>query len=503
MRLFILLIICYPLYAMGVKSSISQQAWEAMPNKTVPEFLDSIIITYPQSDESVIAFNVRFRGVQASKSIPKYHDFITRYSGTLAAEQAILAKLHIEKLAFELFVQLNEVKRYDDFAEIFPMSVQIAAIETLANKKALAVADSKLEALLVNSKEDSQELIQKRNNSLAAKMEANSADKKLVERYCYILGNTKYTTDKNQNDHESQDAIERCYEEKYHQAEYEGYSNIQQAVKYTKDLFSKTIQEESAKTNKMLRDNFKNLHLDNLQTVTKLDDLQQHFDKLHTDFVETNENLVKIYQNFTDVKNVIAKTNEKLALLHQDFKQIHISIVKLNQEMNQNVKPYILQEIISVTQKMPQTQILNSKAIVDAQNATKKAIGYKTMAMTYSTERILFAERQQREYISQFIEQVIDAIKPGQGCGDEGRKVPDSWGDANFYPACQAHDKCYECGGGESQRYCDDKFDQTLTKECNSLYFGVIPCKTAASLYYLGTTIGGKKAWKEARKNCI
>jgi hypothetical protein len=65
--------------------------------------------------------------------------------------------------------------------------------------------------------------------------------------------------------------------------------------------------------------------------------------------------------------------------------------------------------------------------------------------MVYNIERLVMAEKQTRQVLKAFMVQFIDAIKQEQGCGDEGKEklVPDEWkwNDADFYPACQAHEK--------------------------------------------------------------
>lgn len=47
---------------------------------------------------------------------------------------------------------------------------------------------------------------------------------------------------------------------------------------------------------------------------------------------------------------------------------------------------------------------------------------------------------------------------------------PDSYGSANFKPACASHDKCYSSSSKSSRLTCDKRFKSALNRACNSAY---------------------------------
>lgn len=82
--------------------------------------------------------------------------------------------------------------------------------------------------------------------------------------------------------------------------------------------------------------------------------------------------------------------------------------------------------------------------------------------------------------------------------------VRDSWGNANFSPACRAHDKCYEkCGA--SKRSCDDQFERDLRDICRRAYGSWVhrvqrdACLGAASKYALAVRRLGGDAYRDAQ----
>lgn len=95
------------------------------------------------------------------------------------------------------------------------------------------------------------------------------------------------------------------------------------------------------------------------------------------------------------------------------------------------------------------------------------------------------------------------------GCGPEGGAlspfVPNSFLRANFKPACDFHDICYETCR-KSKSFCDRRFLKLMQDECEDIYgFGIRRqwCKTQATNYYLAVSLGGEDAYKSAqRKAC-
>lgn len=47
---------------------------------------------------------------------------------------------------------------------------------------------------------------------------------------------------------------------------------------------------------------------------------------------------------------------------------------------------------------------------------------------------------------------------------------PDSYGSANFKPACASHDSCYSSSSKSSRLTCDKRFKSALNRACNSAY---------------------------------
>ena len=97
----------------------------------------------------------------------------------------------------------------------------------------------------------------------------------------------------------------------------------------------------------------------------------------------------------------------------------------------------------------------------------------------------------------------------GSVCGTQENSglVPDKpFGLFNFSPLCEAHDKCYECDGGESRVGCDLNFaSDAASKVC--VKYALIPglyssCVSTASFYSLILIIVGEKAFEEARAGC-
>jgi len=63
---------------------------------------------------------------------------------------------------------------------------------------------------------------------------------------------------------------------------------------------------------------------------------------------------------------------------------------------------------------------------------------------------------------------------------------PDSWGRADFRPACSAHDRCYSPGSTASRLDCDQRLRADLRLACAGAYRGasLSTCRGVASTYY-------------------
>jgi hypothetical protein len=79
------------------------------------------------------------------------------------------------------------------------------------------------------------------------------------------------------------------------------------------------------------------------------------------------------------------------------------------------------------------------------------------------------------------------------GCGTKDHPVPNRFGRANFKPACDAHDLCYDICG-KSKAACDDQFCQAVTAACHAAYRrgtrGLSACLARADDYCVGGSLG-------------
>lgn len=75
---------------------------------------------------------------------------------------------------------------------------------------------------------------------------------------------------------------------------------------------------------------------------------------------------------------------------------------------------------------------------------------------------------------------------------------PDSYGSANFKPACAAHDKCYSSSSKVSRLTCDKRFKSGLNASCNKAYDNWYDypdkkaCNGVAWTYYQAVRKAGK-----------
>ena len=92
----------------------SQQAWQGVPNRIDPQWLDNFMAAYPQANETPVAFTLRYNLVQGTRSIPAYHAFIDKYRYTLAARHAQHELLQLYRDKHELAGYLEFMYRYPD-----------------------------------------------------------------------------------------------------------------------------------------------------------------------------------------------------------------------------------------------------------------------------------------------------------------------------------------------------------------------------------------------------
>ncbi|OAD18931.1 phospholipase A2 [Candidatus Thiomargarita nelsonii] len=235
---------------------------------------------------------------------------------------------------------------------------------------------------------------------------------------------------------------------------------------------------------------------------------------LHNRLVQLNRDRNKGMKKQKSLLREAAGTvKQGFSVLQADLEASQLQATEMKQEKLAlaNRQLFSAQQIAKKLEKKHQQRATQTKqlrktldSIVEAQQWTRKAVKHQTEVMIYNTDKLLAAEQETRKLMSQFLRQFIDEIKQGKGCGDENTNevVPDEWGDADFYPACQKHDKCYETCG-KLKKFCDDSFHDDLKKECRSLDIGEMPCLELTKMYYWGVSKGGDKSWKKAQKDCL
>lgn len=80
--------------------------------------------------------------------------------------------------------------------------------------------------------------------------------------------------------------------------------------------------------------------------------------------------------------------------------------------------------------------------------------------------------------------------------GDGCTSVPDSFGSANFSPACERHDECYSAGSRTDRLDCDNQLASDLFRACASARPSMndpfrIACNSVGVTYYVGVRVVG------------
>lgn len=95
----------------------------------------------------------------------------------------------------------------------------------------------------------------------------------------------------------------------------------------------------------------------------------------------------------------------------------------------------------------------------------------------------------------------LAASASGDGC----TASPDSWGKANFRPACDKHDGCYSKGSTVNRSTCDARFHTDLKAVCDATYTSSSPfrytCKGIAATYYAAVRSFGGLFYQGSGKN--
>ncbi len=92
------------------------------------------------------------------------------------------------------------------------------------------------------------------------------------------------------------------------------------------------------------------------------------------------------------------------------------------------------------------------------------------------------------------------------GCGPEGGiaspVIPNRFFRANFKPACDFHDICYETCR-KNKAYCDRRFHRLMQEECRGVYqvgYRRQACLAQARNYYAAVSLGGGNAYEAAQR---
>ena len=82
---------------------------------------------------------------------------------------------------------------------------------------------------------------------------------------------------------------------------------------------------------------------------------------------------------------------------------------------------------------------------------------------------------------------------------DSCTAVPDTFGSANFAPACDIHDDCYSSDSSTDRRACDLQLLFNLRSACYQAYASqaglLLTCYTVAAIYYVGVRLFGAYAY--------
>lgn len=97
---------------------------------------------------------------------------------------------------------------------------------------------------------------------------------------------------------------------------------------------------------------------------------------------------------------------------------------------------------------------------------------------------------------------------PASGCPAGPFEIPQGYGDADFTPGCNDHDKCYEDCNYSSHAHCDSVFGQKLLYICSIAYpfpdtqmrLWRACCDELATVFEKAVSVGGDCAWIAAQQ---
>jgi len=97
---------------------------------------------------------------------------------------------------------------------------------------------------------------------------------------------------------------------------------------------------------------------------------------------------------------------------------------------------------------------------------------------------------------------VITALTFVNGCSVP--VIKDLYNENNrglFVPACNVHDICYGCQGGNAS--CDSTFLTNMKQICKNQKKNSLICRTTANIFYAAVKIGAKKNYDACSTNVI
>lgn len=124
----------------------------------------------------------------------------------------------------------------------------------------------------------------------------------------------------------------------------------------------------------------------------------------------------------------------------------------------------------------------------------------------FSDPDFLWGYEEGKQYFLSSLEKNVD-LRVGMfgTTGDGCTWVPDSWGSANFRPACDRHDFCYSRQSSQDRLTCDKLFHVDLLNICWAAYNGQSTkhsaCKGVAWSYYHGVRQFGGSYYQGRGKN--
>jgi len=372
----------------------SQQAWQGVPNRIDPHWLDYFIATYPQANETPVAFTLRYNLVQGMRSIPAYQAFIDKYRYTLAARQAqyellelyrkkpelagylefmyrypdtelaLVANTLAEQVAFEEVAKKDAISEYDAFIQVFPTAPQVSAAERLAQKKAVAEETAYINTQLLGHLFRRLKIFEQRLTTLESAPNAETEAK--IQRQLRAVEGAIRNLKEQMTHAKEQRARVLCrnfeqqasFAEKLadrlplseeqqaqllqHLRQFKRMAHVIRAVFPQQQATSCVREEERFQrliaifdkiiiTIKTENDRLIKAIRKEFAETRKL--LTTEFERLHQDNLAAQTSLKQLQEGMAKLHQDLQTVNKNLREIHQDVKDIHLSIKQSNQHL--------------------------------------------------------------------------------------------------------------------------------------------------------------------------